>query len=90
MAKRTDGNQAEIVQALRRVGCTVQDLHAVGHGCPDVVVGRAGQTYLLEIKNGDRARLNSREQRWHNEWRGQVAVVRTVEDALRAVGIFIA
>jgi len=90
MAKRVDGNQAEIVQALRRCGCSVQTLHTVGHGCPDLLVGFAERDYLLEIKNGTQARLNSREQRWHSDWRGQVAVVRTVEEALRAVGIPIA
>lgn len=87
MPKRVDGNQAEIVEALRRCGATVQDLHEVGQGCPDILVGRAGKTYLLEIKNGQRGKLNSREVRWHRMWRGQVAVVRTVDEALRAVGV---
>lgn len=45
MAKRTDGNQAEIVRALRSAGATVQTLHTVGKGCPDLVVGFRGNNY---------------------------------------------
>ena len=87
MPKRTDHNQAEIVEALRQIGATVQDLHNVGEGCPDLLVGANGRNYLLEVKNGARARLNSREAQWHQGWSGQVVVVRTVDEALQAIGV---
>ena len=86
MAKKVDANQAEIVAALRQCGATVQCLHTVGHGCPDLVVGLGGKNYLLEVKNGN-GRLTTHESRWHREWRGQVHIVRSVEDALMAVGV---
>ena len=38
-AARVDANQPEIVKALRGVGATVQHLHKVGQGCPDLMVG---------------------------------------------------
>ena len=36
MKKRTDFNQQEIINALRAIGCSVQDLSQVGRGCPDL------------------------------------------------------
>jgi len=40
-AARTDANQSEIVAGLRAIGATVQPLHAVGKGCPDLMVAIA-------------------------------------------------
>lgn len=90
-AAHVDRNQREIVEALRKVGATVQHLHAVGKGCPDLVAGFRGQNYFLEVKPAwDRDKrlmeLNEREEHWHLTWRGQVAVVRTPEEALLAIG----
>ena len=39
-ASRVDSNQPEIVATLRGMGCSVQHLHAVGKGVPDLLVGR--------------------------------------------------
>lgn len=90
-AAKVDANQAQIVEALRVVGCTVQPLHTVGGGCPDILCARAGVNYLLEIKDGRKppsARALTPDQvEWHDLWRGQVAVVCNVKEALEAVGI---
>lgn len=90
-AAAVDQNQSAIVDALRAVGCTVQPLHAVGKGCPDVLAGRNGINVLLEIKDGSKppsARKLTRDQvLWHDAWRGQVAVVTSVKEALEAVGV---
>lgn len=86
--KRTDKNQAEIVKALRKAGVTVTSLHEVGHGCPDLVCGYQGQNYLLEIKNPKTyGKLTPYQVKWHERWKGQVKVVYTIEEALRALGI---
>ena len=85
-AARVDANQAEIVAALRAVGASVQDLHCVGEGVPDLVVGFRGQNYLIEVK-GLTELLNGREARWHDAWRGQVAMVWDVDSALQAIGV---
>jgi len=85
-AARVDDNQAEIVAALRAAGCTVQSLAAVGKGCPDAAVGFRGRNLLLEIKDGakppSKRKLTPDEERWHAAWRGQVAVVESVDEAL--------
>ena len=85
-ARKVDRNQGEIVKALEQAGCSVESLHRVGKGVPDLLVGRAGRNLLLEVKATQRAKPNERQNEWHTAWRGYVHVVRTVEDALRAVG----
>lgn len=87
---KVDRNQSEIVAALRNVGATVQPLHSVGAGCPDLLVGYRRQNYLLEIKDwqaspSDRE-LNERQVEWHGGWKGQVAKVETVDAALAVIG----
>ena len=88
MISRVDANQSEIVQALRAAGCSVQSLASVRHGCPDVLAGRDGANYVLEIKSPT-GTLTSAERQWQADWRGQVAVVRSVEEALHAVGVLL-
>jgi len=63
--KRVDNNQVQIVKALRDMGCTVEHLHAVGKGCPDIVVGFKGKNLLLEIKDGDKKVLTPDQVNWH-------------------------
>lgn len=82
---RVDKNQAEIVQALRQAGATVLLLHQVGAGCPDILVGHRGQNTLVEIK-APRGSLTLDEAKFIDGWRGQVAVVRSVAEALRLIG----
>lgn len=82
-ARRTDANQQEIVDALRKAGCRVQCTHAVGRGFPDLVVLTPdGLLVLLEVKMPG-ANLNRRERDWHAEWNhAPVFVVRLAEEAL--------
>lgn len=88
---RTDNNQAKIVQALRKADCTVQHLHKLGKGTSDLLVGYAGQNYLLEIKDGkkplSKRKLTPDEELWHRQWRGQVAIVSSAGEALGVLGI---
>lgn len=89
-AKRVDANQAAIVAALRQVGASVQPLHMVGQGCPDLLVGFRGQCFVLEIKNearsASRQKLTPDEAHWHATWRGQLAIVCNAAEALAAIG----
>lgn len=84
-AYRVDANQKEVVAALRKQGWTVQHLHKVGEGCPDILVG-VGKKHniLLEIKDGD-GKLTPQQIIWHADWQGQKAVVRTADEAISAV-----
>lgn len=87
---RVDDNQPEIVKALRSVGATVEHLHRVGGGCPDLLVGWRGVNTLIEVKDGNKCpserALSPGQQDWHDAWKGQVAKVETVDEALQAIG----
>lgn len=84
-AARRDGNEPQIVAALEAAGCDVlrgQDV--------DLIAGRAGSSYLLEVKRPGRAtesRIRPIQKRLRESWRGQYAIVTTVDEALRAVGV---
>ena len=89
-AAKVDENQAEIVAALRKVGCTVQSLAAIGNGCPDLLVGVAGKTLLMEIKDGKKVKskqaLTPDQLGWHGAWRGgALEVVDSIDSAIRMV-----
>lgn len=87
---RVDANQAAIVEGLRAIGATVQSLAMVGRGVPDLLVGFRSENWLLEVKDGAKPdsarRLTPDEAAWHDGWRGQVATVASIEDALQVIG----
>lgn len=89
-AARKDRNHNEIVEALKSIGATVQDLSPVGGGCPDILVGYRNNNYLLEIKDGEKApsdrKLTKPQVEWHQLWQGAACVVKTVDEAIAAVG----
>ena len=81
---RRDETEPEIVAALEAVGCDVVKLSMP---C-DLLVGRGGVNYLLEVKSTPRSKLTPDEKRFADWWRGgTVRVVTTPEEALRAVGL---
>lgn len=87
---KVDANHSEIVAALRSAGATVQSLAEIGDGCPDLLVGRAGKTLLIEVKDSaqppSKRQLTDDQLRWHGAWTGgTLAVVCDVESALRAL-----
>src|SRR5574343_366683 len=86
IASKTDRNHQEIINALRKCGFSVFSLHRVGKGFPDLIVGKNGVNVLLEIKDGAKPKsaqkLTSDEIAFHSEWRGQVAVVGSAEEAI--------
>lgn len=88
---KADANQAEIIDALMLVGCSVTWIEGIREaGVPDLLVGRAGRTYLLEVK-GKKGRQTESQIGWYIRWRGDpVVVVRTIEEALTAVGLTVA
>lgn len=85
-AAKIDVNQPEIVRQIRELGWSVQHLHTIGKGCPDIMVGAKGKNYLFEIKNPEYdGKLTDDEQEWHDAWRGQVAIAETLEDILEVI-----
>jgi len=85
-AAKVDGNQKSIVAALRAAGATVQHLHKVGEGCPNILAGFRSENYILEIKQ-ESGKVNKLQKEWHDNWRGHVFVVRSVDEALDAIGV---
>ena len=89
-AAKVDANQTEIVKALRQVGASVQSLAATGKGVPDLLVGFRGKNLLLEVKDGGKVKsarkLTPDQVEWHQDWRGHVAVVESVEQAIKILG----
>jgi len=84
-AAKTDINQAEIVEALRAAGAVVEVTSRMGQGFADLVVGRHGKVVFMEVKTAD-GKLTPAEREFMERWRGHYAIVRTPEEALRAVG----
>ncbi len=85
-AARVDRNQAALVAALRAVGASVTPTHFVGRGFPDLVVGLGGANFLLEVKTPV-GELTQDEADFIARWRGQIAVVRTIDEALAVLGL---
>jgi hypothetical protein len=79
-AAKVDANQSEVVAEFRRLGAVVQPLHSVGQGVPDLLVGYKLWNFLIEVKDGAKAKLTPDQVEWHRLWRGQVDVIRSVED----------
>lgn len=75
----------EIMWALRRAGAAVLDLSQVGRGVPDLLVWYGGRYVLMEVKS-PRGELTPREAEWLAVWPGEVAVVRSADEALRVIG----
>lgn len=82
MRHRADHNQAEIIKALKRIGCDVRQI-----GRPvDLLVGYRQSNFLLEIKNPDGSYKGTKAQKdFLESWRGQVDIVHTAEQAIRIV-----
>ena len=85
-AAKVDENQAEIVAALRQAGASVLILSRVGQGCADLAAGIRGETFFLEVKT-DSGKLTPSEQEFMDGWRGHYAIVRTPDEALKAIGV---
>jgi hypothetical protein len=77
-AARADGNQPEIVDALRKAGAYVWVIKLP----VDILIGYAGKTALIEIKTATGKRTKLQED-FLREWTGgTVAVIRDVEGAI--------
>lgn len=86
-AAKIDANQPAIVAALRSIGATVTPIHAVGNGCPDLLVGFRQKNYVFEVKDGSKPpsarKLTDDEAIWFGNWRGEAHVVESAEQAIQ-------
>lgn len=81
-AANIDKNQPAIVAALRQIGVAVEII-----GKPmDLLIWHRGEYALIEIKNPDGFdRLTKDQVEFMARWPGKIHVVRSVEEAVRAV-----
>lgn len=89
---RTDANQQAVIDVLRQVGASVHSLAAIGDGCPDLLVGYNGRTFLMEVKDGTKRmsdiRLTDDQVQWHRKWTGgSLSIVYGPEGALKVIGV---
>ena len=87
-AARSDDNRNAIVGALRAVGCTVYDLRRP----VDLLVGVAGRTGLVEIKDGSKPPSRRKHTKAQTDFMatwpgGPVFTVMDVDGALRAAAM---
>lgn len=81
-AAKVDSNQPDVVERLRKIGFSVQPIHTIGGGVPDLLLGISGWNFLIELKSSDKGKLTPDEIDWHADWKGQVNVAVTVETIL--------
>jgi hypothetical protein len=87
-ATKKDANHKEIVQALKAAGASVEEIERP----VDLLVGFAGQTTLMEVKNIEswygRKGANDNQSAFMSTWRGgAVAFVDSIESALRVLEV---
>jgi Holliday junction resolvase len=81
-AARVDNNHAEIVSEFKRLGVSVIDLSRVGGGVPDLCVGVAKETALVEVKKNAKAKFTPDQLDFMTWWNGRpVYRVNCIEDA---------
>ena len=86
-AARVDKNQAAIIDALKRVGVSVEVI-----GKPvDLLLWCNGEYSLMECKNPERtsedpdSRLTKAQVEFIDRWPGKIHLARTPEEAVRLV-----
>lgn len=83
-AARVDQNQGNIVDALRKTGGSVLSLAAHGRGCPDVLFGYGGRTFLCEIKDGAKPpsarKLTPDQVAFRKDWKGDWTLLESIKD----------
>jgi len=87
-SKRTDKNQQEIINAMRKMGAIVMDLSKVGKGCPDLLVGINNKTALVEVKSSSKAKYTIHQEKWLQAWNGgTVARIDSIDSAIQLIKI---
>lgn len=81
-ARKRDESEGPIVDALRAYGATVYRIS--GSGLPDLLVCYRGRWTPLEVKSGTGKLTEAQAKAWLD---APFAVVRTVDDALKQLGI---
>ncbi len=83
---RVDASHGPLRDFFRAHGVRFLDLAAIGHGCPDALVGFGERLALVEIKDGakspSRRVLTTDQIMFHQQW-----PVRVVKDEIDALAV---
>jgi hypothetical protein len=87
MIRKTDANHKRIIDSCRKIPqLSVFSTHTIGKGFPDIVIGYKGINYLIEIKDGDKpksqTKLTEDEITFHKKWNGQICIVYSFQDII--------
>ena len=86
-AAKVDDNHKDIVEAFRKMGAAVLDIHTIPNCC-DVAITYRGVSVMVEVKDGEKVpsarKLTAGELDFKNYWvahGGKWALVESIEDA---------
>jgi hypothetical protein len=79
-AARTDANQHELVEALKKIGAKCFYIKEP----VDLVVGFRGRSLLLEVKRPGKPTTKAQEE-FFATWPGEAHLVYTIDEAISAV-----
>ena len=89
-AARIDANQPEIVEAFRKLGCSVLIISQLKR-CADLVVSKR-HTAIVEVKDGSlpksKRQLTEGEMDFMHGWKGLYFIVESIDDVVRVVREF--
>ncbi len=78
---RRDKGEPAIVEALRKMGWSVE--HLSGKGCPDLIAGIGPWTLVLIEVKGAKGKLTEDQIAWLEKWRGpKPLLLRSVDEAI--------
>ena len=87
-AAKVDANQPEIVDAFRRMGCSVLIISQLKRCC-DLFIAKNDKTIAIEVKDGrlplSKRQLTEGEMDFMHSWKGLYFVVESLDDVLRVV-----
>ena len=84
-AARTDDNQHELIEALKKIGAKCYFI-----GKPvDLLVGFRGRNSLIEVKRpdkrGQQSKITQEQKDFIATWPGEVHICHTIDEAIAAV-----
>ena len=69
-----DAVEDPLLDVARRMGASILPISETGGG--DVILGWRGSNIMVEIKS-KRGRLTPAQVEFHEDWRGQISIIRT-------------
>ncbi len=75
---KRDANEASIFKIIRGYGMSVYPLDVPA----DALVGHRGHTYLVEVKDGPKAKLTGPQIKFLDSWLGDHVILRSDDEAI--------